>query len=411
MSATLSGGIMDRFALLGTLLVSTMLVGGCGDAAGDGDGAVDMVETVDPRCEALGPSCQTRQQGCVIDATTDTAVCQACPAGAYPSGAGAACVPLSGASQVHDFGELTLAAGEEIGSLCQTWVLNNDTEIWVNAVEMGNTGYYHHSNWFFVPEDYKGWTTDNWRDCYSDGFSEIDAALAGGVLYAQSTQVRQEVQKFAAGAAVRIPPRSRIIGATHLLNFNPEPVSTRLELTLWTMPRDEVEVALVPFQLVYGDLAIPPQQRSVVRSSCDLNSAFSNLFDRPLELKLHYALPHYHALGDAFSLSIVGGPRDGEVLVDLGAYNDAEPFGFVFDPPIDLAGADGLAFSCGFDNPRDEVVTWGIGDQEMCEMLGFMESPMAFSAQVSETTTIDEGAIVEHAGPCNVLAFPFDPFK
>jgi len=55
---------------------------------------------------------------------------------------------------------------------------------------------------------------------------------------------------------------------------------------------------------------------------------------------------------------------------------DGQPDGKTFDPPIDVAaaGASGLSLTCAFDNPRDVAVCWGIGDQEMCVMLGFKKS-------------------------------------
>ena len=365
--------------------------------------------TVVERCAPILETCLTRQRTCVLD--DGEPECAACPAGQYAARPDGTCTALGGTKLDHDFGIQDVPGGYEIGSLCQTWVLDNDEELWVNAVEMDNDGYYHHSNWFFVPEDHNDWPTDPWPNCYDEGFHEIDAAIAGGVLYAQSTQVRHELQKFQTGAAVHIPPRSRIITVTHLLNFTPDDATTGLRLALYTIPRAEVTIPLTPAQLIYGDLKIPAKAVSRFGSTCDLQSTYGGLFDgAPLEAKLHYVLPHYHNLGAGFDLSIVGGPRDGDQIVALGAYS-SDPFGFAFDPPIDLAGATGLSFGCTFDNPRDEVVRWGIGDQEMCEALLFFESPMAFSAGVSQTASqTTEGETEVFTGTCGVAGFVFDPF-
>ncbi len=412
-----------RVAILVVLGVASFLAcdesGGAGgdasapDTSGE-DVSGDVAEvggdtTPDASCAAIIEGCLTRQRGCAIDDDGE-AVCRACPLGQYPTRPDGTCAPLSGTRVVHDFGEQTIAPGEEIGSLCQTWILDNDEPLWVNAVEMDNDGGYHHSNWFFVPEDYKGWPTEPWRDCYDEGFHEIDAALAGGVLYAQSTQVRQELQKFQTGAAVRIPARSRIITVTHLLNYNVEALTTGLRLAIYTVPRAEVDKPLTPAQLIYGDLAIPPQATSWFGGSCDVAASYRGLFgDGPLPMKLHYVMPHYHNLGAGFELSIVGGPEDGRQIVDLGAYS-SDPFGFAFDPPIDLSGATGLRFGCLFDNPRDQTVRWGIGDQEMCEALLFLESPMAFSAGVGETASqTSEDGVEVFTGECGVTGFSFDP--
>lgn len=381
------------------------------DATADAtvDATDEGAEVSGPTCDELLEGCLTRQRTCVVEA--GEAKCRACPDGQFASRPDGTCMPMTGTKLAHDFGTQTVAAGQEIGSLCQSWVLDNDEELWVNAVEMDNDGAYHHSNWFFVPENHLDWPTGPWLNCYDEGFHEIDAAIAGGVLYAQSTQVKHELQKFQPGAAVHIPPRSRIITVTHLLNYNIEPITTGLRLNLYTMPRAEVEIPLTPAQLIYGDLKIPGKSTSWFGSTCDLAGTYGNLFDaKPLEMKLHYVLPHYHALGAGFDLTIVGGPKDGQSIVDLGAFS-SDPFGFAFDPPIDLSGATGLKFGCTFENPRDEVVHWGIGDQEMCEALLFFESPMAFSAGVSQTTSeTTDGDLKVFSGQCGVAGFLFDPF-
>jgi hypothetical protein len=312
----------------------------------------------------------------------------------------------------HAFESQEIAAGEEISNVCYSWVLNNPEEIWVNRVDMMNLGGVHHSNWFFVPWDYQDWPTDPWPNCYGDGFHEIDAALSGGVLYAQSTQVTAESQAFAEGAAVRIPPWSRIIGGVHFLNYLPEPITTHAELTLKVLPVEEVTAKLTPFQLIYGDLHINPEAQSEFYAECDISATYEELFKEPLDMKIHYLLPHYHNLGNGFRTSILGGDRDGEVLLENGIY-EVEPWGKVFDPPIDLAGANGLSFMCGFDNPTSEEVGWGIGDQEMCEALGFVESKMAFSAGVQSGSAEvgSDGDVILHSGNCNVQGFAFGQNK
>ena len=182
-------------------------------------------------------------------------------------------------------------------------------------------------------------------------------------------------------------------------------------MTLHALDTDEIETRLTPAQLIYNALAIPPLIRSTAGATCDLEAEHQKLFKEPLDMKVHYILPHYHALGESFDVTVIGGPNDGMKLVDHGGYN-AEPLGYVFDPPIDLKGATGLSFTCGFNNPRDEVVIWGIGDQEMCEALLFVESTMAFSAGVTETATIETIESIEaHSGTCNVTGFSFNADK
>ena len=191
-------------------------------------------------------------------------------------------------------------AREEIDALCQSWTLGNEDEVWVNAVELETNGGYHHSNWLFVPDDQYAGPDGAWR-CSERGYSELQAAVAGGVLFAQSTQAKKQVQKFPDGAAVRLPPHARIIGGTHMLSTSEDPFDTTLELTVYTLPVADVTVPLAPFRLSYLDLTIPPAAISEFSGQCDLASAIK---DGPgtLDMDLYYVLPHYHSLGHSFHL-------------------------------------------------------------------------------------------------------------
>ncbi len=313
----------------------------------------------------------------------------------------------------HDFGRQTIQAGEEVDGRCQSWTLGNDTELWVNTVVFENDGAYHHSNWFFVPEGTYDVPDGAW-DCGDEGFQELVAAALGGVLFAQSTQATDETQQFGPGVAVRIPPRSVVVGSTHLLNAGDSPLDTGLRMHIQAIDPAELTVKLAPFRMSYFDLHLPPMSTSKFSMTCaQLKSEHEMVMGEPFAFKLHYVLPHYHALGSSFFVALAGGQRDGEVLHEIGAF-DSEAHGKTFFPPVDVSGsgATGFSFGCGFDNPRDVEVGWGIGDQEMCVMLGFAETSMAFDASVDlGMVTGMDGSIVLNSGECDVVGIPFSQDK
>ena len=123
----------------------------------------------------------------------------------------------------------------------------------------------------------------------------------------------------------------------------------------------------------YRDLAIPGNQESRFTGVCDLSIPHGLVSLQPLDLRLHYILPHYHYLGNYFDVSVIGGQHDGESVFRMTGFN-GEGNGRAFDPPLALSGATGLRFTCGYDNWRDKDIGWGIGDQEMCVMLGLADS-------------------------------------
>ncbi len=312
--------------------------------------------------------------------------------------------PCEGTCIEHDFGTTTLLPHAELGDQCMSWTLNNPEPIWVNSVATANDGYFHHANWFWVPDEL--WDLpDGFWDCSDMAFTELGAAVAGGVLYAQSTQTEGEVQRFVAGAAVEVGARARVISWSHLLNYSDEPVTTGLRVQLGVLDADEVTAPLAPFRFNYSDLQIPARSVAKHQGDCDVEAAHQEVLGEPLDLTLHYVLPHYHALGSAFRLEVSGGEHDGEALFEIeDAYG--EPLGHTFETPIDLGamGATGFRFSCDHDNPRDAAVGFGIGDQEMCVMLGFAESDLSFDGNVpltTETETLADETVL-NSGACEV---------
>lgn len=322
------------------------------------------------------------------------------------------CDPLTEPCTIeHAVSTIDVAAGIEEEDLCQSWTLNNEHEIWVNGVSQENDGGYHHANWFFVPDDKYDLPDGTWS-CYENNFSELNAALLGGYLFALSTQSQWEAQALPEGSAIRIPPYSRVIGSSHLLNATAETVTTTMRVKLHTVPEDQVKAKMAPARIQYHDLKLEPAATSSFSTDCMFTEQYDELIEAPFEYELHYVTGHYHELGAWLELSVIGGDLDGEVLMRHDGYG--ENFGYPMDPPIDLAaaGARGIRFTCGYDNPRNEVVGWGIGDQEMCVIALQARTPMAWDADVPRETgsAVGTGAEGESAyeGACQITGFPWD---
>jgi hypothetical protein len=306
---------------------------------------------------------------------------------------------------------LTVAAGQEDEDTCQSWTLNNPTELWVNSITQQNDGGYHHANWFFVPDDQFDLPDGTWS-CNKNNFGELIAALEGGYLFALSTQSHAETQTLPAGSAIRIPPYSRLIGSSHLLNTSDADITTTMRLAITTLPPTQVTAKLAPARISYHDLTIEPNAHSAFTTECNLQQAYDGVYHRPLSYTLYFVLSHYHSLGIYQQLEIMGGPRDGEVIMRNDGFGDNA--GHAIEPPLDLAaaGATGLRLTCGYNNPRSVAVGWGIGDQEMCVMalqavtdIGWDADVVNGSGALLGTSATGE---IEHRGPCSVTAFPWD---
>lgn len=305
------------------------------------------------------------------------------------------------------FEEYELEPGEETVP-CVQWTLNNEKPIYVNTVTLANEGAFHHSNWYVAPEDYAP-GEDGYFDCEERGYRGFTAAVQGTVLFAQSTQAKSEVQSFPPGVVTKIPPNHKIIADLHFLNITPRERQTSARLTLGLTHPKDVETVATPFVLSYNDLNIPPKSEARFTGECNLRDAFQSATgNEEFNVKLYYALPHYHGLGNHLGLEVFGGPRDGEEIFTLTGFN-AEANGQVFDPPVELGPeSKGLRFTCGFDNPRDETVTWGIGGDEMCMMLGFSNADAVMAGRVDDGSEVvgEEDGIIQNEGPCSTTAVP-----
>ena len=345
--------------------------------------------------------CFASQQICVVHDHDEK--CEGCSAGRYAKNADT-CAAIPGDVMQHDFGAHQLGPGEEDSSLARAGRSKTKTSCGSTPSSSRPVVGITIRTGCSRPTISTRAPTVLWK-CSERGYSELDAAVAGGVLFAQSTQATRQVQKFPDGVALRLPPtrnRRRRPSVQHL-------VGTRghsLQLAIYALPATDVRIPLAPFRLSYLDLTIPPLAVSEFSSECDLAGAIQS-GNPTLDIDLYYVLPHYHSLGHSFHLETFGGENDGKTIYDLGAF-DGEAHGTAFDPPVSMAGAKGFRFSCGYQNPRSVQVGWGIGDQEMCVMLGFARSDYAFDASATNTVaTTDKGTMREFAGTCGVLPLEF----
>ena len=262
------------------------------------------------------------------------------------------------ASILHAVAPFELEGAEEIMT-CYSHTIGNDAPLYVEAVEFQNRGSFHHSNWYVVPEDvYPG--DDGYWPCPSRDFEDVSAALSGNVLFAQSTQAQKESAAFGEGVVIRIPARSKIVAGVHLLNLGPDSRMTEAWMTLHVLHPYLVKTTLSPIMLAYRDLQIPPLQRSRFSAACQLDT----------ELSIYYALPHYHRAGDSLSLTFDAFEGGSVSLIDEHGFS-ASPLGRTFDPPVIIDEWGQLTFSCGYDNPHDQTLGWGVGINEMCVFLAY----------------------------------------
>lgn len=313
--------------------------------------------------------------------------------------------PAEGRALQHDFEPIEVEAGEEIESICQSWTLGNEDDLWVTAIHAENDGAMHHSNWYWVPEEVYAGPDGTWP-CGARGFDSLGAGLLGGILFAQSTQAREDTMAFVSGAAERIGARARIIGEIHVLNATDDRIATSVSLRMDPIPSADVTAEMSIMGVLYHALEIQPGGRSVFTAECDLAEPYQEQLGRAPDFSVYYGLAHYHGLGISARAELVGGTRDGEVLFETDA-RAGEALDVAYPTPVSVAGATGIRVRCAYDNPGPETVGWGFGDQEMCGLGFYTDSPLRLAASIEENEYDGKsGGVHDNHGPCRFLSVP-----
>ena len=307
-----------------------------------------------------------------------------------------------------DFGPYPLASAQEVTNQCVSVTLNNDEPLYVNAVELTTGPGFHHSNWFWVPETKFGGADGTWK-CSDRQYDEAVAGLAGAVLFAQSTQSLHEIQQFPAGAAVVIPPRSRLVAGTHLLNSSDDALEVSLSLKITLLASTSRPLNGMSF--TNESITIPPHRVSHMSMDCDVDTAYRNVYGSAPDFQIVYALAHYHALGQGMTIEAM--KDDGTtstIFTTAGRIGDA--LGGTIDPGFAISGYSKMRYWCEFNNPRDTAVRWGVGDQEMCTFLAFTDSPAKIAGGAIDYNQVpvitDHGDYIDYAYPCKLIATPID---
>lgn len=295
-----------------------------------------------------------------------------------------------------DFPSVDVAAGGEILEMCESISLHNPEPLFVNRVTLAAGPGWHHSNWFYVADSmYDG--PDGLWPCAERRFEEFKTGLQGGILFAQSTQARSEVEQFPDGAAVVIPRNARIIGNVHLVNASPSAISTSVRLALDTLPAAAVATRLGSMSFAYFPLDLAPHAKSSFTGRCAVQAG-------PLDFRIFYVLPHFHGAGRGARIDVAGGPLGARTIFSTPPTTLGEPLGQRFTPPVDLRGVTDIRFTCSYQNTTDNPIHWGNANGEMCVVLAFTDSPRRWVGAVDESEPdIDVktiGDTVAHEAPC-----------
>lgn len=265
----------------------------------------------------------------------------------------------------------TLTPSEETEG-CRAWAYPNIKYKNVYAARLYTTGALHHSNMYGVPLSSAG--PSQYPACnpgQADIFAQVPNLLAGDimdVLFANSTQIEGGEQiVFRKGMAFPITTDGREVATTiHWLNVTSKEVTSETVYDFFTMPDDQMTETLVPFVFENQAFEIPPRTVGDITTTCDLveHGTIASI------------MPHTHKRATKFEVDLIRGDGSEERIFEDSSFDVSTDIK-VYDEPISLEGFAKIRHRCTVNNDLTDTIVWGIGQNEMCTLFGYLYPPSA----------------------------------
>jgi hypothetical protein len=263
----------------------------------------------------------------------------------------------------------TLGPAEELNT-CVAWAYPEITHHKVYAARIYTNGMLHHSNMYGMPLSDQG--PSDYPSCapgQTDLVAQVPNWLEGNildVLFANSTQIRGgESVVFPEGMAFNVTTEGREVATSiHWLNTSAEEFVSEVVYDFYTMPDDMVQEELVPFVFDNQAFSVPPQQISDVSTTCDITPV-GNIVT---------LMPHNHERVSKFVVDLLDTDGNAEQIFEADGFDTASDI-HVYDEPISLDGSARIRHTCTVNNDLDQDIVWGIGQNEMCTLFGYLYPP------------------------------------
>jgi hypothetical protein len=255
-----------------------------------------------------------------------------------------------------------LGPGEEVET-CISWPFPRglSSDIFYGG-RVYTTQGLHHSNVVTKPID-PDLGPQPYPDCRPgayDPFGELPYVIADA-LFASSTQIEGgEALALPPGVGFRVDMTRDIVTSFHLLNTTSAPIVAEVAYDLFTMPEERLEHEAAPFAMQVNDFLIPPHSKQTIGSTCDVFGG-----------NVVSLMPHTHDLLERLTVDIVHADGQETRVYEKGAFDTASDIR-VYDPPIKLKSSDSIRYACDFNNTRYHDVKYGIGEDEMCVLFGYL---------------------------------------
>jgi hypothetical protein len=242
--------------------------------------------------------------------------------------------------------------------------LNNESDIFVNEVEIVMRPGSHHFILYTFPEDYPEALLPK-EDAIRDVYNEDGSYNPNTVFSMQFHQFVAGTQwprldyQFPEGVALRIPANSGFDLNSHYANKSDQTITGEVYANLHTVEEEEVSHVAEILQLNNQSFTLPAGEVTTLKKTYT--------FDR--QVNIFQLFSHAHSHMTEFKVFRVGGERDGELIYIT--YDWEHPPILQLNPPLTLEAGQGLRLEATYDNDEDRDLGFGLrSTDEMMILFG-----------------------------------------
>jgi hypothetical protein len=186
-----------------------------------------------------------------------------------------------------------------------------------------------------------------------DGRGNFRGGMFGTLNYF-TAQSEEFTLNLPAGMAVRIPANATVDLNSHYYNRTNATRFGEVYLNFETIPVNQANIILQTELINNGDiLVLPPNKVTTI--------VYEEISTEDY-MTVYSITSHMHERGKLFKVFVVGGPRDGELILESNDYK--HPPQIFLSTPLVITPGIGLRTEITYDNDTDREISYGVTSQD-----------------------------------------------
>jgi hypothetical protein len=160
--------------------------------------------------------------------------------------------------------------------------------------------------------------------------------------------------KLPEGYGLRLPADYKFLCNPHYFNKTNATRYGEVYCNLYTLPKEKVS-KIIEMDVLNGN------EKLVLPANSETTLTTDKIFEQ--RTKIVTMSPHYHKLGKKMIVQIVGGSRNGEVVLESSDYQHPN-VGFYINQPLILEKGEGLRSITTYNNTLARTVNYGVTSED-----------------------------------------------